>query len=67
VRLGSEAFEKRSGKPRFSDPSFAGKQHHLAFAALCPRPASQQQFEFFLPADEGSQTSRVQRLEAAFH
>ena len=38
----------------------------MAFAGLCPRPAPKQQFEFFFPPDQRSQTRRVQCLEAAF-
>ena len=47
-------------------PGFAGKQHHLTFAALCLRPAPQQQFEFFFPPDKLGQSGRVQSLETAF-
>ena len=67
VRLAGEAFQNRGGESRFADPCLAGKQHHLAFTALCLRPAPQQQFGFFFPPDEGDQAGRVQRLEAAFH
>ena len=67
VRLGGEAFQQRGREPRFADAGLAGEQHHLAFAGLCPRPAPQQQFEFFFPPDERGQAARVQRLEAAFH
>ena len=66
VRLGGEAFQQRGREPRFADTGLAGEEHHLAFAGLCPRPAPQQQFEFFFPPDEGGQAGRVQRLEAAF-
>ena len=66
VRLAGEAFQQRRREPRFADAGLAGKEHHLAFAGLCLRPAPQQQFEFFFPPDEGSQAARVQRLEAAF-
>ena len=67
MRFGGEAFQKRGREPRFADAGLAGEQHHLAFAGLCPRPAPQQQFEFFFPPDERGQAGRVQRLEAAFH
>src|SRR4051794_15811390 len=42
-------------------------RHHLAFATLRSWPASQQQFVFFFPANEGSQATRVQGLKAAFN
>ena len=67
VRLAGEALQKRSREPRFADTCLAREEHHLTFAGLCLRPASQQQFEFFLPPDERGQSARVQRLEAAFH
>ena len=67
VRLSSEAFQKRCREPRLADAGLAGKQHHLAFAALRLRPAPQQQFEFFFPSDEVGHAARVERLEAAFH
>ena len=67
VWLGGEPFEERGRQPRFADTGLAGKEHHLALTGLCSRPAPKQQFEFFFPPDEGSQTGRVQRLEAAFH
>ena len=66
VRLGGEAFQQRGREPRFADTGLAGKEHHLAFAGLCSRPAPQQQFEFFFSPDEGGQAARVQGLEAAF-
>jgi len=62
----SETLQNLGGQPRFADAGFAGKERHLAFAALCSRPAAQQQFGFFLPPDERGQAGRVQRLEAAF-
>src|SRR5262249_52737079 len=62
----SKAFEKISCEPRFADARFAGNQHDLTLAALRPRPAPQQQLGFFLAPDEGSQTARMQGLEAAF-
>ena len=45
VRLAGEAFQKRGRQPRFADAGLAGKQHHLAFAGLCSRPAPKQQFD----------------------
>ena len=66
VWLGSEAFQQRRRKSRFADAGLAGEQHYLAFAGLCLRPASQQQFEFFFPPDKLGQAARVQCLEAAF-
>src|SRR6516164_1715233 len=66
MRFRSKAFQKSGCEPRFADAWFAGNQHHLAIAALRPRPAPAQQFDFFLPADQRGQTSRVQSLEAAF-
>ena len=62
VRL--RAFPERSRKPRFAYTGLAGEEHYLAFAGLCFGPAPQQQFKFFFPPDESSQSSRVQRLEA---
>ena len=66
VRFAGEAFQQRRREPRFADAGLAGEQHHLAFAALRPGPAPQQQFEFFFPPDQRGQAARVQRLEAAF-
>ena len=66
VRLADEAFHERRSKPRLPDTCLAGKQHHLAFTPLCPRPAPKKQFEFFFPPDQRGQTRRVQCLEAAF-
>ena len=65
VRLASETFSKRGRETRFSDTGLAGEQHDLAFALLRPRPAPQQQLEFFFAPDEGGQAARMQRLEAA--
>ena len=48
-------------------PASPESKHHLTFAGLCLRPAPQQQFEFFLPTDEGGQSARVQRLKAALN
>src|SRR5215469_18658287 len=62
----SKVFQESSSEPRFADARFAGNQHHLTLAALRPRPAPQQQLGFFLAPDEGSQTARMQCLEAAF-
>ena len=67
VRLASEVSSKCRRKPRFADPGLAGEQHDLAFAGLGPRPAPQQQFEFFFAPDKRGQAARVQRLKAAFH
>src|SRR5215510_16550560 len=67
MRFRSKAFEKISCEPRFADTRFAGNQHDLTLAALRPRPAPQQQLGFFLAPDEGSQTARMQCLEAACH
>src|SRR5262249_8255539 len=66
MRFRSKAFEKISCEPRFADARFAGNQDDLTLAALRPRPAPQQQLGFFLAPDEGSQTARMQGLEAAF-
>ena len=52
---------------RFSDTGLAGEQHDLAFASRCPRPSAEQQFVFFLAADQGAHPAWVQRLEAACH
>src|SRR6266542_4380738 len=57
-----EAFKERGREPRFADTGFAGKQHHLAFGIICPRPASQQYFGLFFPANERGQAGRVQIL-----
>src|SRR4029077_13568081 len=64
VRLADEAFHERRSKPRLADTGLARKQYHLSFAGFRPGPTPQQQFKFFFPPDEGSQ-SRVQRLKAA--
>src|SRR5215472_4172462 len=63
----SKVFQESSREPRFADARLAGNQHHLTLAALRPRPAPQQQLGFFRAPDEGSQTARMQCLEAAFH
>src|SRR5262249_1534957 len=67
VRFGGEVFPKRDREPRFADAGLAGYEHHLALAGLCFRPATQQQFDFLFPPDEGSKAAPVQRLETAFH
>jgi hypothetical protein len=67
VRFGGEVFQQRGRQPRLADARFTGEQHDLPFVRLCPRPAPKQQFEFFFPPNEGGQTARVQRLEAALH
>src|SRR5215469_10317988 len=66
MRFRSKAFEKSSCEPRFADARFSENQHDLTLASLRPRPAPQQQLGFFLAPDEGSQTARMQCLEAAF-
>jgi hypothetical protein len=60
-------FEQRSREPRFADPGLAGEEHHLTTASLSSRPAAREQFEFFLPPDEGGEAGRVQRFKAAFY
>ena len=67
VRLAGEVFQQRGREPRFADAGLAGEQHHLAFAGLGPRPAPQQQFEFFFSTDQLRQAARVERLEAALY
>ena len=67
VRLVGEAFQQRRRQSRFADAGLAGKENHLAFTALCSRPAPQQQFAFFFAANQRGQADCVQRLEAAFH
>jgi hypothetical protein len=67
MRFRNDAFQQSSCEPRFADARFAGNQHHLTLAALCSRPAPQQEFGFFFAPDEGSQTAHMQRLEAAFY
>jgi hypothetical protein len=66
VRFGSEAFQQCRRKPRFANACFTGKEHYLAFAGLCFRPAAQQQFEFFFPSYKLREAARVKSLEAAF-
>src|SRR5690349_14496403 len=66
MRLVSDAFQQRRRKPRFANTSLAGEQHYLAFTTLCLVPASQQEFEFFVPPNKLGQSVRVQGLEAAF-
>ena len=39
----------------------------MPFARFCFGPAPQQQFQFFVPPDEGGQASRVQGVEAALN
>ena len=48
----SKTFQQCRRQSRFPYASLTGEQDHLAFASLCLRPAPQQQFEFFLPADQ---------------
>ena len=62
-----ELFQERSREPRLADACLAREKHHLTFAGLCLRPASQQQFKFFLPPDERGQCRPVQRLKAALN
>jgi len=66
VRFAGEAFQQCSRKARLANARFAGQEHHLAFAGLCLRPASQQQLKFFFPTDKLGQSGRVHSLEAAF-
>src|SRR5689334_14420717 len=63
MRVARDAFHQCRGEPRFADACFAGKQHHLAFARFCLRPALKQKFEFFATADKLSQSPGVQCLE----
>jgi len=61
VRFDRKRLHERGGEPGFADPGLAGKQHHMAFACLGSRPASQQQFKLFFSSDEGSQAAGVHR------
>jgi ABC-type multidrug transport system fused ATPase/permease subunit len=65
--LGFSAFQQRGRKSGFADAGLARKQHHLAFTALCPRPAPQQKFALLFSPDERGPAARMQRLEAARH
>src|SRR5262245_28573548 len=67
MRLVPEALKERGCEPRFADTGFTGKQHHLAFGIICPRPASQQYFELFFPANERGQARRVQSFKSTLH
>jgi len=66
VRLSRKAFQERSGQSRLADPRFTGEQHHLPLAALCFRPAAQQQFEFFFPSYKLREPARVESIKTAF-
>jgi hypothetical protein len=59
MRFGSETFQQLGREPRFTDPGLTGDENHLTFACLCPGPAPEQQFEFFLASDQGGQSGRV--------
>ena len=65
MRLGGDGFEQRRSQPRLANAGLAGEQHNLTFASFCPRPPPQQQFKFFLAADEGRQADPMQRLKTA--
>ena len=67
MRLVCKTLQYRRRQPRLTDPRLTGKQHHLAFASLCLRPAPQQQLEFFFAPDEFSQCASVQSVEPALH
>jgi hypothetical protein len=66
MRLISEAFHQRDDEARLADTGLTGNQDNLAFAALCFRPAAQQQFELFFSPHKLRQCAGVQGLEAAF-
>jgi hypothetical protein len=62
-----DIFHQRCRQSRLADPRLAGQQYDLAFAGLCPRPSSQQQFEFFFSPNKLSQAARMKRFEAALN
>ena len=64
-RFAGQSLDERGGEPRLADPGLAGKEDHLSFSLLRPRPAPQQQVAFFASPDERRQRRSVQRLEPA--
>jgi hypothetical protein len=62
VWLAGKAFQQCRSKSRFSDARLAREEHHLPFPVHRPRPAAQQQFEFFFAPDQpGEDTSTSER------
>jgi hypothetical protein len=66
VWFSGNAFQQRCRKSRLANTSLTGEQDYLALAGLCFGPTSQQQVEFFFPADEVGQAAGVESIEAAF-
>ena len=66
VRFADKVIPERCGEPRLPYAGLAGKQNHLAFAALCFRPAPQQQFEFFFPSDKLGQAASREAPRSGF-
>src|SRR5262249_4197538 len=66
VRFALQPLKRGRSNPRLADAGLAREQHHLAFSALCPRPATQQQIDLLLAADERRQGRRMKGLKATF-
>ena len=67
VRLGSEAFQKRSREPRFADTGLAGEQHHLTFAGLALDQRRSSSSSSSSRPTRSVRPVECSRLEAAFH
>jgi hypothetical protein len=67
VWFSGKAFQQRCRKSRLANASLTGEQDYLALAGFCFGPTSQQQVEFFFPADEVGQATGVESIEAAFN
>jgi len=62
--LGGGIFLQHLHQARFANPGLAAEQHHLPETVLHLRPALPQQFDFLLPAYEGSQACAASRFQA---
>src|SRR4029077_5731275 len=62
---GGEMFQERRCQAGLPNAWLTGQQHYLTLTGLCLRPSAQQQFEFFFPSDEISQSGPMQRFKMA--
>src|SRR6516165_6487339 len=65
MRLGAKALLQLHCDTRLADAGLARDQHDLAIARLGARPATQQQVDLLVAANQRGQGRAAQRLEAA--
>src|SRR5690242_1593950 len=65
MRLAMQALRQCGGKARLADTGLTGDQYHLAVPCLGALPATQQQVDFLVPADQRRQRRSAQCLEPA--